>query len=368
MAIICPACNKKVFNESKQARNQVYCTPTCRKRQHRIKKRAQNLSVRIQHREDNLLLNDEMRYVVAQCKYAGTVQILSDHTLESLARTMELIRNRPAGHVHLCHVAPVKGNQFIGLLHYRNLYYGGDYQNNIFRNSHAGGGLYIALEDLAPVWTVGADIPNKEVLRLIKKFLGDVLTDYIKSCSVRKSKRVQIARKIMESDNQLTMDELLDLSFNELSDLYKTATRKPLYKPAKHDESKFLAYMDSLTRFIELDIERRAMLKKLRELMVMAYMALERIEASDTFNREFYVKYEPLVKIKYGQVMLKNENNWSPFKDLVYEAAFMGLQGCDINIRKLRKKIMSYLHFPEKAWRVTASPWQYRMMYTRSLD
>ncbi|BBI46957.1 hypothetical protein KPSA1B_105740 [Pseudomonas syringae pv. actinidiae] len=88
MAIICPACNKQVFNESKQARNQVYCTPTCRKRQHRIKKRGQHLSIRMQHREDNLLLNDEMRYVVAQCKYAGTVQILSDHAPESLARTM----------------------------------------------------------------------------------------------------------------------------------------------------------------------------------------------------------------------------------------------------------------------------------------
>ncbi|GBH11722.1 DNA-binding transcriptional regulator [Pseudomonas syringae pv. actinidiae] len=149
-------------------------------------------------------------------------------------RTMELIRNRPAGHVHLCHVAPVKGNQCIGLLHY-NLYYGGDYQNNIFRNSYAGGGLYIYVEDLDPAWTVGGDTPNKEVLSLVKEFLGDVLTNYIKICSVRKSKRVQIARKIMESDNQLNMDELLDLSFNELSDRYKVATRRPLYKPAKRD-------------------------------------------------------------------------------------------------------------------------------------
>jgi hypothetical protein len=102
--------------------------------------------------------------------------------------------------------------------------------------------------------------------------------------------------------------------------------------------------------------------------MVMAYMALNRVEASSTHNKYFYVKYEWLVKPKYGQAMLKYPSSWSEFKDLVYKTAFETLQGKKLDIRRFRREVMSYLHFPPKAWRVKLSPWQYKMMYQSSIN
>lgn len=366
MLKLCPVCNASISNNSNQARNQIYCTAKCRKKQYR-RSNPRIYTARMKQREDNLLLNDEMRYVVSQCKYAGTVQILSGHTRKSFVKTMELIRVRPVGHVHLCHIAPVKGIEFIGLLHHKNLYYGGDYQNKRFRNKYAGGGLYIACSDLDDTWAVKHNTENKKVLQLIKAFLGPVLADYIRMSSVRKSKRFQIATKIVECNCNVSIDELLDLSFNELRVIYRAATHRELYKPSKRYESKFLSYMDGLTRFIRYGDERSDMLKKLRRVMVIAYMALERVEASETFNRDFYVKYEPLIQIKYGQAMLKNAEDWSVFKDFIYDTVFEVLQGGEIDIRKFRREVMSYINFPPKAWRVRSSPWQYKMMYIQAL-
>jgi hypothetical protein len=60
------------------------------------------------------------------------------------------------------------------------------------------------------------------------------------------------------------------------------------------EESKFLAYMDSYSG------ERAKMLYKLKKCMVVAYMALERVKESRTYNKHFYVKYEPLINKKYA--------------------------------------------------------------------
>ncbi|TBN46776.1 hypothetical protein EYC95_11825 [Pseudomonas sp. BGI-2] len=92
------------------------------------------------------------------------------------------------------------------------------------------------------------------------------------------------------------------------------------------------------------------MLKSLRKVMVIGYMALERVAQSQTYNKYFYVKYEPLINKRYGQAMLNDPENWPEFKDLIYDTTFKVLQGGSLDIQKFRKLIMSHLTFPEKAW------------------
>jgi hypothetical protein len=48
--------------------------------------------------------------------------------------------------------------------------------------------------------------------------------------------------------------------------------------------------------------------------------------------------------------MLKDPGNWPVFKDLIYDTVFKVLQGGDLNVKKFRKEIMSYLTFPEVAF------------------
>ncbi|PJK37524.1 hypothetical protein CWC48_17695 [Pseudomonas sp. S10E 269] len=111
--------------------------------------------------------------------------------------------------------------------------------------------------------------------------------------------------------------------------------------------------MDSISRFISVDSKRSKNLKKLRLIMYIGYMALSRVEKSKTYNKYFYVKYEYLMVEKYGQAMLKDPHDWRSFKDVLYDAAFEALQGGMPDIKKLNRKVMSYLDFPERAYFVS---------------
>lgn len=112
MSKFCPVCNSEIANTSKQWRNKVYCSQKCRKVSHR---KQESKSKRAMQRRANMSQNDEVLYLVRACQRAGTVQILTGHSIGSFLETMELVRNRPKGDVALCHVAPVKGKDSIGL-------------------------------------------------------------------------------------------------------------------------------------------------------------------------------------------------------------------------------------------------------------
>jgi len=357
---LCLLCNVVINNNSKQYRNKKYCTDKCRTTAH-DKKKSQ--ITRTERKRANLRQNDEVLYLVRQCKRAKTVQILNGHNFDSFEETMELVRNRPKGDVKLCHIAPVKGKKSTGLLHCQNLFYGGSHQNRKFGKSYISGGLSIRNKKLKKKWSVTEDLSINDILIMIEKYLVDIIPEYIKTCPVRKSKKVQVVSKIIGLDESKNFDELMLCSYTSLVEEWaKTSkTKQPVISYAK--ESKYIAYMDSLTRFIRYGGDNVSTLRKLRKIMVIAYMALERVQRSETYNKLFYVKYEPLINHKYGQAMLKNPDDWSVFKDLIYRTAFKVLQGDHLDTKKFRKEIMSYLTFPEKAWLNKDIPYEISCSY-----
>lgn len=347
MIKLCDNCSKEIHKDSTQFKTKRFCTKKCNKNFHR-KKAA--LEVKVRKKRANLTQNKEVVYLIRQCKYAGTVQILSGHTLESFVETMELVRNKPKAKVHLCHVAPIKGKNTIGRFHCYNLFWGGEHQNKKFKNGYIAGGMSIRKKDLLKKWLVASDAKNNEVLILIEEYMPDIIQRYLEIAPVDKSKKVQAIKKIMQFDESKEFDELMQYSYNELRTICANLTKQKPWVLNNTTESKFLTYMDSLTRFINYEGERATTLKKLRKIMVIAYMALSRVPESETYNKHFYVKYEPLIDIKYGQAMLKSSDTWREFKDIIYDAAFRVLQGDSIDISKFRKLVMSYLIFPEKAF------------------
>lgn len=343
----CSYCLSEIERASKQWQNQIYCTQKCRKNAHRKKTAAKT---RIEKKRANLTQNDEVVYLLKQCRRAKTVQILHGHDLNTFIETMELIRNRPNADVRLCHIAPVKGNKTVGLFHCNNLFYGGSHQNKKFGNRYFSGGMSIKTNELLDKWSVHNEMTNNEILILIEKYLGKIIPKYLEKAPVLKSKKVQIISKILDVDEHNNFEELIQRSYKELTATWEKLSHKKQPTWTIQRESKYITYMDSLTRFIGYRNKNSRTLIKLRKTMVIAYMALEREIESGTHNKYFYVTYEPLINIKYGQAMLINSSSWSELKDLIYETAFNTLQGAVLDANKFHKQILSYLKFPKKAW------------------
>lgn len=344
---LCRNCDKEIDKNSRQYLNKYFCEKKCKKKYH-LKIAA--LEANVKKKRARLTQNKEVVYLLNQCKNAGTVQILYGHSLESFLETMALVRNRPKAKVHLCHVAPVKGRDSIGLFHCKNFFYGGAYQNSSFKNGYISGGLSIKKKHLLKKWSVTDDMTNNDILILIEEYMPYIIQRYLEIVPVEKSKKVQAINKILFFDGAVGFDELMQYSHKELSTIAANLTKEKPWVFNVATESKYMAYMDSLTRFIGYGGERTVLLRKLRKIMVVGYMALSRVLESETYNKDFYVKYEPLINVKYGQAMLKIASSWREFKDVIYDAAFKVLQGESLDIKKFRKLVMSYLTFPERAF------------------
>lgn len=336
----CPVCNVKIQNKSKQSKNQIYCTPKCRKVSH-LKKTSQE--TRIAKRRANLRQNDEILRLVSECRRAGSVQILEGHDSTSFIETMTLVKKRPKGDLHLCHIAPVKGKSSIGLFHCRNLFYAGAHQNRKFGNKWASGGLSIKKKNILDKWKVSEEMSTNEILIKIEAYLGNIVEEYIKSTSVTKSKRAQLANKISGVDPKREFDELMRLDHSVLREEWSRLSNQTFYKITyNHTESKYITYIDELSRFVSYGGNRVTILKSLIKTMAIGYVALSKVNDSKTYNENFENKYVGLA-IKFRDVTLINESSWSEFKDLIYDAAFKTLQGEQLKAKKFHTRVMSYL-------------------------
>lgn len=245
---------------------------------------------------------------------------------------------------------PSREKKSVGLFHCKNLFYGGTYQNRKFGNRYISGGLSIKTKKLLGKWSVHDGMTNNEILILVEKYLGGIIPKYLEQAPVWKSKKVQIINKIIELGERNEFETLFQKSHKELSEIWAKLSHRRQPSWSIQRESKYIAYMDSITRFIGYKNKNFKSLEKLRRTMVIAYMALEREKESNTRNKYFYVKYEPLISIKYGQAILKKSSSWKELKDLVYETAFNTLQGADLDAEKFHNDVLSYLEFPIKAW------------------
>lgn len=287
--------------------------------------------------------NEEVLRLVKECKRAGTVQILHGHDGISFIVTMALLRARPRLEVNLCHIYPVKGKNRIGLLHYKNLFYGGAYQNKKLGNAHLGYGLSICKEELLEVWKVGPGDSVNDILVKVEEYLGPVIEDYLKVSSVRKSKKVQLANKIVGLDCTEKFEELVLSSYNILAYKWKLLSGQGVFTASERkSESKYLNYVDEISRFIAYKCKRQSQLRAIRELLLIGYVALSKVPRSQTHNAEMIPKYCGLL-VNYQDARLRSKSDWSQFKDFMYDIAFRSLQGETFSIKSLRNMVGVYI-------------------------
>jgi len=233
------------------------------------------------------------------------------------------------------------------LFHCRNLFYGGKFQNRKFGKKYLGGGLSIGNNKLKSKWAVEKNTPANDVFILIERFLGDIITQYLELAPVRKSKKYQLIENIVELRPGSNPETLMEHSYNALATQLSNLCHARIDSFFISTESKYISYMDGLSRFIEYGDKRSKMLRKLRKALVVAYMALERVKDSGTHNKYFYVKYEPLISSKYAYAVMADPSKWSIFKGFIYDTVFLVLQGGELDFEEFRKRMMSYLQFPK---------------------
>lgn len=301
------------------------------------------MEARIKKRKSLLVQVPHILYLIKECRRAETVQILSGHSLKSFTKTMDFIRDKPRGDVEICHIAPARGNKSRGLLHYKNLFYGGSYQNRNFGSNYLSGGLKIKRSHLIEKWAVDENMDNNTILKKVEAFLGNVITSYIEINHVRKSKKRRRIEEILKIAPERSKNYLFCQNIKYLDNLLLKLNPNKTLDGDSRTESKYIVYADELTRFISYGGKRALTLRKLRTLMIAGYVALEKIDESNTYNEMFFERYGALIKPKYAQATLRKPSKWSTFKDLIYEAAFMALQGGHIDIKSFRKEFKLYL-------------------------
>lgn len=336
----CKECKTPILKNSKQWKNKKYCSTNCRKIASRKKLSTET---RIKKGKSLLVQVPHITYLIKECRRAGTVQILSNHNLESFTITMDFIKNKPKGDIEICHIAPAKGKNSIGLLHYENLFYGGSYQNRNFGNNYLSGGLKIKRSHLVEKWAVDDDMDNNTILKKVELYLGDIVNNYIEIKDLRKSKKRRHIEEILKIDPKRDIAFLRFQKKNHLDNLLLELSQKRILESSPGNESKYIIYVDELTRFISYGGKRARTLKKLRTLMIAGYIALEKIKTSKTYNSMFYERYGSLIKPKYTHATLKNPGKWSEFKDFIYEAAFIALQGGPVDIKSFKREFLLHL-------------------------
>lgn len=325
----CEYCNSLIPRGSPQYYKKRFCSTSHQQMAHRKK----NLKPRQKSRLNNLSVNNEWLYISQQCKRAGSVQIMSNHTVDSLKQLTEMIHNKPKRTMDICHVYPVKGGTGIGLLHPTNLVYGdrGQNQNNgnqIFGNT----GYFIDRADLKKKWLVSDRMKDKQVLCLLEKFLSDVLIEYVKKYPVKISERIKLIDKIIKSDKdrKYTRENLSEIPSIGLSSIHAEQHGINLtssYYQTKKNQSRVFIYLKDLFRVAEdTDGYRAENCEFMSRILLAGAAALSKVPYQPELL-DIYKLYDKTAD-RYKHIVLRNESDYSKFK------AFLFFQACDCLLGK----------------------------------
>lgn len=233
----------------------------------------------------------------------------------------------------ICHVYPVKGNERMGLLHPLNLVYGESDQNKKNGNKCFGdAGYSIDRVELKDKWRVTDSMKDKAILQLLERFLGNVLTEYIRKYPVKISDRIKLIDKIikLDKDGKYTRDNLSDLPSFGLSAIHAEQHGVALtgfYFQPKKNRSRVLIYLENLRRVAEDAEGYRA---KNCEFMYRIFLAGAAALSKAPYQPELldiYKAHDEKAN-SYKNRVLRDASEYSKFK------AFLLYQACDCLLGK----------------------------------
>jgi hypothetical protein len=228
-----PAC-KKVFTTTSKVRK--YHGPSCKTAVGNAKKR-----VKYVQRATNAAFFYHLAYEVQR---AGTYQVLTGHTLESLFDLNSLYKtclkynnygepSEGATKYEMSHVAPVKGKNILGLYRADNLVIVPMGMNRAHGTKYYGGGAFINRSEINPKYAVSKDTSRSDVVAGVIKFLGETLvSDLVRVAKIQPAQRHKVMSWLLDNLNPLDPEHkphiatLDDLSTKALTKLKATLQGK----------------------------------------------------------------------------------------------------------------------------------------------
>jgi hypothetical protein len=170
-------------------------------------------------------------YLATECLRAGTIEILQDHTLESLVKLHEVYKNNmryngSSNTFELSHIAPVKGSGHVGMLYAENLVSAPKALNRAHGNKHFGFGRPLHRLTLDPKHSVDKRWDkSSEVVQRVINYLGkDLVLAVIKTCKIKPTQRSQLVEWIIAHYDPTNECHLIALG--DLSQVHELKTRQ----------------------------------------------------------------------------------------------------------------------------------------------
>lgn len=209
----------------------VFCSDTCRKLAFKAKKKLESkkkFSKRLEAKLKALSASVFGGYLYRELVRAGTVQVLSGHTHQSLAELVTLrrkctsaggyLKGMPIGDYELSHIYPVSGKSRIGLLHPSNLVI----CPKSFNRKHSrtvpkegSQGASIPRDELLKKWRVDKSFTVSAVLSLARKFIGSEFDKWLNSHRISVSQSKALIKKLT-ADGTVTKEYLQGMTLEQL--------------------------------------------------------------------------------------------------------------------------------------------------------
>ncbi|RMQ99968.1 hypothetical protein [Pseudomonas syringae group genomosp. 7] len=215
-----PTCKKRFTTTVATAK---YCSSKCGDAKRNSRKKVDPL--------EKAMKSAFFYYLATECLRAGTIEILQDHTLESLVKLHEVYKNNmryngSSNTFELSHIAPVKGSGHVGMLYAENLVSAPKALNRAHGNKHFGFGRPLHRLTLDPKHSVDKrwDKPSEVVQRVINYLGKDLVLAVIKTCKIKPTQRSQLVEWIIAHYDPT--NECHFIALGDLSQVHELKTRQ----------------------------------------------------------------------------------------------------------------------------------------------
>lgn len=221
----CKQCSKRFRTTSTTA---IYCSRSCKERATTLKRQSSRI--------DRATHSAFMFWLAAECERAGTLQVLTGHTSESLIALYEVYKRALKANgfgdykkFEISHISPVRGEGTLGLLHPDNLIVAPLKMNRSHGVRHYGHGKSILRAEVDYRYDIEKGSSRKGTIERIIKFIGaDIVSEVVKRANIQPTQRYKLLAWLNDhldrdnSEHKAHLDSLDTLSTKALSKLKAT--------------------------------------------------------------------------------------------------------------------------------------------------
>lgn len=333
----CQHCNTQFIPQRSTA---IYCSRACNDgaRNAKVaKKTAQAKARKAARRKLTIPSTSFFQWVFRECKRAGTVEILTNTSLDGLLYLRERC-TQASGFTdgkynqnvfELSHICPASGHsQLVGLLHPQNLVIAPASFNRERGSRYTqGAGEFLSRHNLKDIWKVEAKDTVSSIQSKVERFLGkSVLENFLTDYKLKIAYRHKLIRKLA-GIQQLPESDYKDWSVSDLEDELEEAGFKTGSNYTLRAEKEWDVTREEMTRFSGY----QGRLQAIPDLNAFLGMYKESTDGSSnvTFPVEEREYFERISLNTVWKLLHGDANNFTVVRDTFFQRAQMNVVTTD---------------------------------------